>query len=125
MSFSVIIFLICLIFGIAYFVYVKQQERKLIEQVTPISNYFQRLFFKTLQRYAKSCYPSPLHRILLDVGRQIQYEGVVVADESYRFEQSASLDLSVDSYFCDTTLTSLIDEPTDNGVCDSPIAPLR
>lgn len=37
MSFSVIIFLICLIFGIAYLVYVKQQERKLIEQVTPIT----------------------------------------------------------------------------------------
>ncbi len=32
-----VIFLICLIFGIAYFIYVKQKERKLIEQVTPIT----------------------------------------------------------------------------------------
>ena len=37
MSLAPIIFLICLIFWIAYFIYVKQKERKLIELVTPIT----------------------------------------------------------------------------------------
>ena len=37
MSFAFIIFLICLTAGIAYFVYIKREERKLIEQVTPIT----------------------------------------------------------------------------------------
>lgn len=37
MPFLPVIFLICLIFGIAYFIYVKQKERKLIEQVTSIT----------------------------------------------------------------------------------------
>lgn len=37
MQFKHIIFLICLIIGIAYFVYVKWKERELIEQVTPIT----------------------------------------------------------------------------------------
>lgn len=32
-----IIFLICLIIGIFYLVYVKRKERKLIEQVTPLT----------------------------------------------------------------------------------------
>lgn len=37
MSLMPIIFLICLITGIAYLVYVKRKERELIEQVTPIT----------------------------------------------------------------------------------------
>lgn len=32
-----VIFLICLITSIAYFVYIKRKERELIEQVTPIT----------------------------------------------------------------------------------------
>ena len=32
-----IIFLFCLIIGIAYLVYIKRKERELIEQVTPIT----------------------------------------------------------------------------------------
>ena len=37
MSLTSIIFLICLIMGVVYFVYVKRKERELIEQVTPIT----------------------------------------------------------------------------------------
>ena len=37
MSFESVIFLLCLIFGIIGFIYIIQRERKLIEQVTPIS----------------------------------------------------------------------------------------
>ena len=37
MSLTSIIFLICLIMGVVYFVYLKRKERELIEQVTPIT----------------------------------------------------------------------------------------
>ena len=37
MSLASILFLICLILWIAYLIYVKQKERKLIELVTPIT----------------------------------------------------------------------------------------
>lgn len=37
MVLAYVIFLVCLIAGIAYFVYVKLKERELIEQVTPIA----------------------------------------------------------------------------------------
>lgn len=37
MSLAPIIFLICLIFGIVYLIYIKHKERKLIELVTPIT----------------------------------------------------------------------------------------
>ena len=35
MPFAPFIFLICLVAGIAYLIYVKRKERELIEQVTP------------------------------------------------------------------------------------------
>lgn len=37
MPFAPFIFLICLVAGIAYLIYVKRKERELIEQVTPIT----------------------------------------------------------------------------------------
>lgn len=37
MPFAPFIFLICLVVGIAYLIYVKRKERELIEQVTPIT----------------------------------------------------------------------------------------
>lgn len=37
MSLAPVIFIICLAIGIAYLAYIKQEERKLIEQVTPIT----------------------------------------------------------------------------------------
>lgn len=36
MSFGFVVFFVCLIAAGAYFVYIKQKERELIEQVTPI-----------------------------------------------------------------------------------------
>ena len=37
MPFAPFIFLICLVVGLAYLIYVKRKERELIEQVTPIT----------------------------------------------------------------------------------------